>query len=77
MTCQGDRKFLLIAEIRSHKIRAYQEEDDVRCLKPVLNFGAPLRAGFDIAVMPVLDKTPAAERTQVLEKKVLQFLIRV
>jgi hypothetical protein len=62
---QGPLHFDGIAVIRSDKIRADQQQDNVGPFQVVVNLLLPLLAGLDLPVVPSADEALPLEQLQV------------
>jgi hypothetical protein len=52
MSFDGTLHFPFVAVIRSNEIRAYKQEDDIRCVDVAINRCSEILSGRDTAIMP-------------------------
>jgi hypothetical protein len=67
----------IVAVIRSNKIRAYKQEDDIGCIDVLVDCLAEIIAGHNTAVMPRVDQTLPAETREMYLQLVTKILVHV
>ncbi|MEE8526038.1 MAG: hypothetical protein V3T72_19040 [Thermoanaerobaculia bacterium] len=77
MARQGALHLDLVAIVRGHEVRRYQQQDDVGVLETLVDLALPLRAGEDLAVVPDHDRALALERLQMGAEGAAQGLVLV